>query len=52
MTLTVDKFGRDTALDTYEVVFKQFEGGSNNWEHIDPADILAQVNSWIDIKID
>ena len=27
MTLTVDKFGRDTVLDTYEIVFKQFEGG-------------------------
>ena len=52
MTFTVDKFGGDTVLDKYEIVFKQFERGSNNWEYIAPADLLAHVNSWTDIKID
>ena len=52
MTLIVDKFGGDTVPDKYEALFKQFEGGSNNWEYIAPADLLAHVNSWIDIKTD
>ena len=52
MTLTVDKFGGDTVLDRHEIMFKQFEGGSNKWEYIGPVDLLAHVNSRIDIKTD
>ena len=46
------EFGGDTVLEKYEVVFKEFGGGSSSREYIAPADILAHVNSWIDVKTD
>ena len=52
VTFTVDKFGGDMVLDKYEVVFKRFEAGSNNWEYIAPADLLVHVNMGIDTKTD
>ena len=46
------KLGGDTVLEKYEVVFKKFGEGSASWEYIAPADILAHVNSWMEVKID
>ena len=34
------------------MVFKKFGGGSTSWEYIAPADILAHVNTWIEVKTD